>query len=131
MSAYDLEVGRSGDGDVTHEGMPAPRTAAGVRFAVLGNVIVSTRSGPLQAEHLSTFDALMDEARARHPEGVVLFVSLEPGANVHEESYQRESQAAYGRWASAIRAVAQLVEGGNLWAATARSMMIALRLPMR
>lgn len=100
----------------------------GARFAVAGNCILSTWTGPPRANHLARFDELMAALAPEYPQGVVMFVALEPGAMMTDARDRRETEAAYTRWAHALKAVAQVVEGHNLWAATARSIMTAMRL---
>jgi hypothetical protein len=100
----------------------------GARFSVRGNAILSTWEGPPRKEHLDLFDQFMRELSARFVEGVAMFVVLEPGAMMTDAKDRRETEAAYTRWAGSLRAVAQVVEGGNLWASTARSIMTAIRL---
>jgi hypothetical protein len=101
---------------------------AGARFAVCGNCILSTWMGPPRADHLARFDELMVRLSAQYAQGVVMFVTLEPGAMMTDARERRDTEAAYTRWAHAFKAVAQVVEGHNLWAATARSIMTAMRL---
>ncbi len=100
----------------------------GARFAVCGNCILSTWMGPPRPNHLARFDELMSALAPEYADGVVMYVALEPGAMMTDAKDRRETEAAYTRWAHALRAVAQVVEGQNLWAATARSIMTAMRL---
>jgi hypothetical protein len=113
------------------QGTNAHRITAGARFGLFGNCVIIAWLGPSRSEHRETFDELMREAATKHAQGVVMFVALESGAVMTDAGQRRDSEAAYARWATSIRAVAQVVEGGNLWAATARSVMTATRLVER
>jgi hypothetical protein len=100
----------------------------GARFAVLGNCVISAWAGPPEPPHLRTFDELMAEVSGRYADGVVMLLVLEPGALLNDASQRKAAEGHYARWASSLRALAQLIEGENLWAATGRSHVTAIQL---
>jgi hypothetical protein len=103
----------------------------GARFSVLGNCVINSWQGPPLKDHLVVFDQIMAELSARHAAGVLMMVVLDSGSPIPTASQRRDGEAAYARWGHCIRAVAQVVEGTNLWAMTARSIMTAMRLVQR
>lgn len=111
--------------------MSGERVLDGVRFGVYGNCLVNVWTGPTRADLLAVFDEFMSEASSKHADGVVLFVVIEPGSPLPSAAERKAGEATYARWGPHFRAVAQVVEGNNLWAVTARSIMTAMRLVQR
>jgi hypothetical protein len=57
-----------------------------------------------------------------------MLVVIEPGCPFLDSTQRREMEDYYARFQQHLRGVAQVVEGGNLWSVTARSVMTAMRL---
>lgn len=101
------------------------------RFGVYGNCVINTWSGAVRSDQLAMFDAVVGEVAPQYPEGIVFFVIIEQGSPLLDSEQRKEIEAVYARWAPTMRAVAQVVEGGNLWSVTIRSLMTAIRLVQR
>jgi len=103
----------------------------GQRFAAYGNCVINTWSNAVRSEHLAVFDLTVGKVAECYPDGLVFFVVIEQGAPLLDAEQRKEIEAVYARWAPQMRAVAQVVEGGNLWSVTIRSLMTAIRLVQR
>jgi hypothetical protein len=111
--------------------MTAPVIAPALRLAAYGNCVINNWYDSPTMEQLAGFDAFIGKVAQQHPDGVLLFVLVEPGTPILSAEQRKEMEAIYARWSGKTRAVAQVVEGGNLWSLTARSVMTALRLVQR
>jgi hypothetical protein len=111
--------------------MIPPVLVPGLRLAAYGNCIINNWYDSPGAEQFSAFDTFIGKVAAQNPEGVLLFVLVEPGTPILNADQRKEMESIYSRWGSKMRAAAQVVEGGNLWSLTARSVMTALRLVQR
>jgi hypothetical protein len=103
----------------------------GVRLAAYGNCVINNWIGSPGSKEFAAFDAYLSKVAAHHKEGIIFFVVLEPGAPILNAEQRKEMEAVYSRWGPSMRAAAQVVEGGNLWSLSARSVMTALRLVQR
>ena len=103
----------------------------GQRFAAYGNCVINTWSSAVRSQHLAAFDETAGKVAQRHPDGIVFFVIVEQGSPLLDAEQRKEIEAVYARWAPSMRAAAQVVEGGNLWSVTMRSLMTAIRLVQR
>jgi hypothetical protein len=111
--------------------MTAPVIVAGLRLAAYGNCIINNWFDSPGVEQFAAFDGFIAKVAQQNPDGVLLFVLVEPGTPILNAEQRKEMEAIYSRWGPHMRAAAQVVEGGNLWSLTARSVMTALRLVQR
>jgi hypothetical protein len=111
--------------------MTANRILEGARFGAYKNCVLNAWIGAPRAGQLTVLEEVMREVYAQHPSGIGLLVVVEPGAAMVDSERRKELDAFYGRWMSSLFVVAQVVEGGNLWSVTARSVMTAIRLVQR
>lgn len=111
--------------------MTAQRIVEGLRLAAYGNCIINNWIGSPGSLQMTTFDNFIGEVANQWPDGIMFFVLLEPGAPILNAEQRKEMEALYLRWGPKLRGTAQVVEGGNLWSLTARSVMTALRLVQR
>lgn len=111
--------------------MTAPVLAHGLRLAAYGNCVINNWYDQPAAGQMANFDAFIGKVAQQYPDGILLFVLVEPGTPILSAEERKEMEAIYAKWSPKTRAVAQVVEGGNLWSLTARSVMTALRLVQR
>jgi hypothetical protein len=111
--------------------MTAPVLIDGLRLTAYGNCIINNWYGSPGPEHFSAFNNFITQVAQQNSEGILFFVLIDPGAPILNAEQRKEMEGIYARWGSALRACAQVVEGGNLWSLTARSVMTALRLVQR
>ena len=111
--------------------MIPPVHVPGLRLAAYGNCIINSWYDSPVAETFSAFDTFIGKVATQYPDGVLFFVLVEPGTPILNADQRKEMESIYSRWGSKMRAAAQVVEGGNLWSLTARSVMTALRLVQR
>jgi hypothetical protein len=111
--------------------MIGQRIIEGARFGAYANCIVNVWEGAPRTGSLSALEALMQKVSPEYPSGIAFFVVVEPGAAMVESDGRKELEAFYARWTPSFCGVAQVVEGGNLWSVTARSVMTAMRLVQR
>lgn len=106
-------------------------TIDGVRLAAYGNCIINSWYGVAGKEQLAAFEKCIEQVDKSFPDGIVFFVVVEPGAPILTAEQRKEMEQIYARFSPRLRGAAQVVEGGNLWSLTARSVMTALRLVQR
>lgn len=102
-----------------------------VCLGCVDNCVVSVWAGwgdPPRPEQVHRLAELIEQCGQRTGERVALLVILENGAPVLGDAQRASLEAFYAGLASRFGAVAQVVEGGNLWASTARNMLTAMRL---
>ncbi len=117
--------------EATENDMLTDQIVDGQRFASYGNCVINTWAAALRAPHLEAFDLTAGKVAKRYPDGIVFFVIIEQGSPLLDAEQRKDIEAVYARWAPSMRAVAQVVEGGNLWSVTIRSLMTAIRLVQR
>lgn len=112
------------------QGVPPTQIVSveGLRLGSYGNCVVSIWSGEPTSLCIDAFERFARGLFEQWPSGICLFVLLEPGSPMPTSEQRREMDQYYLRVGHQVRAVAQVVEGGNLWAVMARSVMTALRL---
>jgi len=103
----------------------------GVRLAAYGNCVISNWLGSPGSKEFAAHEEYVAKVAASQKDGLVFFVVLEPGAPILNAEQRKEMEGVYSRWGPTLRAAAQVVEGGNLWSLSARSVMTALRLVQR
>jgi hypothetical protein len=111
--------------------MTTQRIVDGLRLAAYGNCIINNWTGSPGKLQFAAFEEFISKVAQSWPDGILFFVVLEPGAPILNAEQRKEMEALYARWGPSMRATAQVVEGGNLWSLTARSVMTALRLVQR
>jgi hypothetical protein len=111
--------------------MTAQHIMDGLRLAAYGNCVINNWVGAPAKEQMAAFESYLSTVSKTCQDGIVFFVVLEPGAPILTAEQRKEMEALYARWGPSLRATAQVVEGGNLWSLTARSVMTALRLVQR
>ena len=100
----------------------------GLRLGSFGNCLVTVWSGEAVR---ATIDAINDcsaKLLTRWPDGITLLVVIEQGCPMPNSEQRRDLDQYYVNMGSHLRAVAQVVEGGNVWAVMARSVFTAVRL---
>ncbi len=107
------------------------RIIEGARFGAYGNCVINAWQGPPQQSQLDILGSLLERVTPQHAQGILFFVVLEPGSPFMDTDQRKDVEAFYARWTPSFGAVVQVVEGGNLWSVTARSVMTAMRLVQR
>ena len=100
----------------------------GLQIGSYGNCVVTIWSGEATRATLDAIDRFSAKVYERWPAGTTLLVVLEPGCPMPNSEQRRDLDQYYLSVGNQVRGVAQVVEGGNLWAVMARSVMTALRL---
>ena len=111
--------------------MTTQRIVDGLRLAAYGNCIINNWTGSPGKAQFAAFDEFIAKVSQSWPDGILFFVVIEPGTPILNAEQRKDMEELYARWGVSLRATAQVVEGGNLWSLTARSVMTALRLVQR
>jgi hypothetical protein len=103
----------------------------GMRIATFEDCIITTWSGDAELVQFTSLEDFTLTFAAGCAHGITLLVVVEPGTPFLDSSQRRQAEGYYERFQPILRAVAHVVEGGNLWSVTARSVMTAMRLVQR
>lgn len=104
------------------------QSVGGLRLATFGNCVINSWWQPPSAVEFKALNDYTANLAERFPSGITMLVVLEPGCPFLDSAQRREMEDYYARFQPHLRGVAQVVEGGNLWSVTARSVMTAMRL---